>query len=267
MAAASPAGDSILAEFPSVVDALQCALGIQERIGGVNDEVPEERRVSFRIGIHVGEAMVRSGDLFGDAVNVAARMQGLAQPGAVCLSGSAYEYVHTVLAVTFEDLGTQLVKNLDSPIRAYLTRLHPLSGISAGSSPHRGASGAFHAMPRSTDGSHGPGTWCPPSLPSSHRFMMRVSTRANWPSGSASIWRRHGGVKRLERRGFVQRATRRGCPRVLSPTPAGIEVPAAGPATQPPGRVMAPLSDGKGRCSSISGAGHQSQRRQSWRQR
>src|SRR5215475_7960594 len=77
---ANTAGDSILAEFPNASDALQCALGVQERIGAMNDEVPEERRVSFRIGIHVGEAMVRSGDLFGDAVNVAARMQGLAAP-------------------------------------------------------------------------------------------------------------------------------------------------------------------------------------------
>ena len=84
---ANTAGDSILAEFPSAVDALQCALGIQERIDTVHEEVPEERRVSFRIGLHVGEAIVRNGDLFGDGVNVAARMQGLARPGTVCLSG------------------------------------------------------------------------------------------------------------------------------------------------------------------------------------
>src|SRR4030095_9758250 len=70
---ANTAGDSILAESRSAVDALQCARGIQERIAAVNDEVPEERRVSFRIGVHVGEAMVRSGDLFRDAVNIAAR--------------------------------------------------------------------------------------------------------------------------------------------------------------------------------------------------
>src|SRR5262245_33829747 len=86
---ANTAGDSILAEFPSAVDALQCALGIQERIAAVHEDVPEERRVCFRIGLHVGEAIVRNGDLFGDAVNVTARMQGLAEPGAICLSGSA----------------------------------------------------------------------------------------------------------------------------------------------------------------------------------
>jgi len=119
---ANTAGDSILAEFPSAVDALQCALGIQERIAAVHENIPEERRVMFRIGLHVGEAMVRDGDLFGDGVNVAARMQGLAEPGSVCLSASAHEYVHRVLPLTFEDLGPQSVKSLEAPIRTYLAR-------------------------------------------------------------------------------------------------------------------------------------------------
>jgi adenylate cyclase len=119
---ANTAGDSILAEFPSAVDALQCALGIQEKIAAVNEEVPEERRVSFRIGVHVGEVIVRDGDLFGDDVNVAARMQSLAQPGSVCLSGAAHEYVHRTLPLPFEDLGPQTVKNLRAPVRAYLAR-------------------------------------------------------------------------------------------------------------------------------------------------
>lgn len=126
---ANTAGDSILAEFPSVVDAVHCAVGIQERIAASNEETPEERRVTFRIGIHVGEVMVRDGDLFGDGVNIAARMEKLAQPGLVCLSGTAYDYVSRVMPLAFDDLGTQLVKNLDAPIRAYLARPsdHPLS--------------------------------------------------------------------------------------------------------------------------------------------
>jgi adenylate cyclase len=119
---ANTAGDSILAEFPSAVDALQCALGIQERIAALHQEVSDERRVSFRIGLHVGEVIVRDGDLFGDGVNVAARMQTLAEPGTVCLSGSAHEYVHRVLPIVFEDLGLRSVKNLDAPIRAFLAR-------------------------------------------------------------------------------------------------------------------------------------------------
>jgi class 3 adenylate cyclase len=113
---ANTAGDSILAEFPSAVDALQCALDIQERIAAVNREIPEERRVSFRIGLHVGEAMVRDGDLFGDGVNIAARMQALAPPGAVCMSGAAYEFVHRALPMPYESLGPQQVKNIDTPI-------------------------------------------------------------------------------------------------------------------------------------------------------
>ncbi len=119
---ANTAGDSILAEFPNAVDALQCALGIQERIAAVHENIPEERQVIFRIGLHVGEVMVRNGDLFGDGVNVAARMQILAEPGTVCLSRSAHEYAHRVLSIGFEDLGPQSVKNLDAPIRAYLAR-------------------------------------------------------------------------------------------------------------------------------------------------
>jgi adenylate cyclase len=126
---ANTAGDSILAEFPSAADAVQCALTIQERIAAVNDELPQGRRVTFRIGVHAGEVMVRNGDLFGDGVNVAARMQGLAQPGSVCVSASAHEYVHRILPLAFEDLGPQPVKNLDRPIQAYLVRpsAQPLS--------------------------------------------------------------------------------------------------------------------------------------------
>ena len=88
----------------------------------VNEAIPAERRVTFRIGVHVGEAMVRAGDLFGDGVNIAARLQALAPPGSVCLSGTAHDYVHRMLPLAFEDLGQQVVKNLDAPVRAYLTR-------------------------------------------------------------------------------------------------------------------------------------------------
>ena len=79
---ANTAGDSILAEFPSAVDAVQCAIVIQERVAAVNEAVPAERRVIFRIGVHVGEAMVRDGDLFGDGVNITARLEALAHPGS-----------------------------------------------------------------------------------------------------------------------------------------------------------------------------------------
>ena len=119
---ANTAGDSILAEFPNALDAVQCAIAVQERIATVNEAVPADRRVTFRIGVHVGEAMVRAGDLFGDGVNIAARLQALAPPGMVCLSATAHDYVHRMLPLAFEDLGQQAVKNLDAPVRAYLAR-------------------------------------------------------------------------------------------------------------------------------------------------
>jgi TolB-like protein len=116
---ANTAGDSVLAEFPSVVDAVQCAVEVQEAIREANEGAPEDRRMSFRIGIHVGDVMVRGGDLLGDGVNIAARLQVLAEPGGLCVSGAAYEYVKQSAPVRFRDLGPQTVKNIGVPIRAY----------------------------------------------------------------------------------------------------------------------------------------------------
>ena len=119
---ANTAGDSVLAEFPSVVDAVQCAVEIQKAIGGANEGVPEDRRMSFRIGVHVGDVMIRGGDLLGDGVNVAARLQALAAPGEVCLSGEAHRYARKVLQLDYEDLGQQTVRNIEEPISAYTVR-------------------------------------------------------------------------------------------------------------------------------------------------
>jgi class 3 adenylate cyclase/DNA-binding MarR family transcriptional regulator len=126
---ANTAGDSILAEFPSSIDAVKCALDIQERVADANEDVSRERQVIFRIGVHVGEIIVRNGDLFGDGVNIAARMEKLAPPGCVCLSEMAYQYASKALNVAFDDLGPQLFKNLSTPIRAYIIRpvSNPLS--------------------------------------------------------------------------------------------------------------------------------------------
>ena len=120
---ANTAGDSILAEFPSSINAVTCALDIQERVADANEEVARERQVIFRIGVHVGEIIVKNGDLFGDGVNVAARMEKLAPPGCVCLSEMAHHYASKALNVAFDDLGPQLFKNLSTPIRAYI--IHP----------------------------------------------------------------------------------------------------------------------------------------------
>ena len=116
---ANTAGDSVLAEFGSAVDAVKCAVDAQAALAEVNSSLPPDRRISFRIGIHIGDVMVRAGDLFGDGVNIAARLQALAKPGAVCVSGATYDQVRKVLPMTFEDLGVQEVKNIQEPIRAY----------------------------------------------------------------------------------------------------------------------------------------------------
>lgn len=116
---ANTAGDSVLAEFGSAVEAVKCAVEAQGALAEVNANLSRDRRISFRIGIHIGDVMVRAGDLFGDGVNVAARLQTLAKPGAVCISGATHDLVRKVLPMAFEDLGAQQVKNIEEPIRAY----------------------------------------------------------------------------------------------------------------------------------------------------
>ena len=105
---ANTAGDSVLAEFGSAVDAVQCAVEAQTALAEANDSLAPDRRISFRIGIHIGDVMVRAGDLFGDGVNIAARLQTLATPGAVCISGATYDQVRKVLPMTYVDLGVEL---------------------------------------------------------------------------------------------------------------------------------------------------------------
>jgi adenylate cyclase len=116
---ANTAGDSVLAEFGSAVEAVQCAVEAQAALAEANSSLPADKRINFRIGIHIGDVMVRAGDLFGDGVNIAARLQALAHPGGVCISGTTHEQVRKVLPVTFVDLGVQQVKNIQEPIRAY----------------------------------------------------------------------------------------------------------------------------------------------------
>jgi adenylate cyclase len=116
---ANTAGDSVLAEFGSAMDAVQCAVDAQAALAEANSGIATDHCISFRIGIHVGDVMVRGGDLFGDGVNIAARLQSIAEPGGVCVSSTTYEQVRKVLPITFADLGAQHVKNIQEPIRAY----------------------------------------------------------------------------------------------------------------------------------------------------
>src|SRR6476620_3232186 len=116
---ANTAGDSVLAEFGSAVEAVKCAVDAQTALAEANSGLPPDRRINFRIGVHIGDVMVRAGDLFGDGVNIAARLQTLAKPGGVCISGATYDQVRKVLPMTFADLGAQQVKNIQEPIKAY----------------------------------------------------------------------------------------------------------------------------------------------------
>jgi class 3 adenylate cyclase len=112
-------GDGLLLEFPSVVDAVRCAVDVQRGMAERNAGVPPEQRIEFRIGINVGDIIIEGDDIFGDGVNVAARLQTLAEPGGICVSRVVRDQVLDKLSFAFEDLGAQQVKNIARPVEAY----------------------------------------------------------------------------------------------------------------------------------------------------
>ena len=112
-------GDGLLIEFPSVVDAVECAVAVQTAMAERNESVPRDRRMLFRIGINLGDILIEGDDILGDGVNIAARLEGIAKAGGICISSSAYEQVRGKVAVEFADLGEQTLKNIARPVRAY----------------------------------------------------------------------------------------------------------------------------------------------------
>lgn len=126
-------GDNLLAEFPSVVEAVQCAVEIQQALHDKNAALPPARRMEFRIGINLGDVIEDDDRLYGDGVNIAARMEGLAEGGGICISGTAYDQVENKLALAYEYLGEQEVKNIVRPVRVY--RVRPLSEATAPHTP------------------------------------------------------------------------------------------------------------------------------------
>jgi adenylate cyclase len=124
------AGDSVLAEFASVVEAVDCAVKIQDALASANEALPDEHRLRFRIGINVGDVMVKDGDIFGDGVNIAARLESLAEAGGICISRGVRDHVRKMDRFAFEDLGEQSVKNIEQPIRAFRLR-----GVDATAAP------------------------------------------------------------------------------------------------------------------------------------
>jgi TolB-like protein/tetratricopeptide (TPR) repeat protein len=117
-------GDGLLVEFVSAVDAVTCATAVQDQIA----KSDKEPRISFRIGINIGDIILDGGDIFGDGVNIAARLEGIAPPGGICISSSAYEQVRGKVSVNFTDLGEQTLKNITRPIRAYVVGSNPNTG-------------------------------------------------------------------------------------------------------------------------------------------
>jgi TolB-like protein/class 3 adenylate cyclase len=116
-------GDGLLVEFQSVVDAVRCAVEVQRDMAERNIAVPEGKRIEFRIGVNLGDIIIDEDDIFGDGVNIAARLEALAEPGGICLGGSAHEQVRDKLDLAFEDMGEQQVKNITRPVRVYRIRL------------------------------------------------------------------------------------------------------------------------------------------------
>lgn len=122
------AGDAVLAEFPSAVDAVRCAIDIQESLRTRNMAYPPSRQMSFRIGITIGDVVERDGDLLGDGVNIAARLEGLAEVGGICVSRAVHEQVANKLSVQFADIGAQEVKNIPTPVHAYMVAMRREDG-------------------------------------------------------------------------------------------------------------------------------------------
>src|SRR4029450_4410387 len=116
-------GDGFLAEFPSAVEAIRAAVQFQARVSGVTTGDVEERRIVFRVGVNIGDVIVEPHDIFGDGVNIAARLESIAEPGGICISSAAYDQVRGKVGVEFADLGQQNLKNIDDPVRAYAVDL------------------------------------------------------------------------------------------------------------------------------------------------
>jgi adenylate cyclase len=133
-------GDGVLLEFPSVVDAVECAVAVQAVMAERNDCVPQDRRMLFRIGINLGDILIEGDDILGDGVNVAARLEGIAEPGGICISSFAFEQVRGKVAVEFADLGEQTLKNMARPVRAYAV-------INNGRGPNTQSSGVTMPSP------------------------------------------------------------------------------------------------------------------------
>jgi adenylate cyclase len=118
-------GDNLLADFASVVDAVQCAVATQKELQARNTELPEDRKMQFRIGVNLGDVIEEESRIYGDGVNIAARLESLADPGGICVSKTAFDQIETKLPFGYEFLGEQTVKNITKPVGAYKVVMEP----------------------------------------------------------------------------------------------------------------------------------------------
>jgi adenylate cyclase len=128
-------GDGMLVEFASAVDAARCAVEVQRSMAGNNADIPQDLRIEFRIGIHVGDIIIDDNDIFGDGVNIAARLEGIAEPGGVCISDDAYRQIRGKIDIAFNDIGEQTLKNIAEPMRAWHIRLGSDAAVAIRSNP------------------------------------------------------------------------------------------------------------------------------------
>jgi TolB-like protein/class 3 adenylate cyclase/tetratricopeptide (TPR) repeat protein len=138
-------GDGMLVEFASAVDAVRCAVEVQRGMANDNIDVPETKRIEFRIGIHVGDIIIDDNDIFGDGVNIAARLEGIADPGGICISDDAHRQIRGKTEIVYDDMGNQSLKNISEPMRAW--RARPAGAAAAGSAEQPGRPSAPLALP------------------------------------------------------------------------------------------------------------------------
>jgi adenylate cyclase len=142
------AGDSLVADFASAVDAVQCAVEVQEAIAKENAEQPASKQMRFRIGVHVGDIMVQGDNLFGDGVNIAARLEALAEAGGICISGTVRDYIGDRLPYRFDDIGAQSVKNIAQPVHAYALSTTAVAALPEATIPLQPIVPSRHKSPR-----------------------------------------------------------------------------------------------------------------------
>ena len=217
------AGDAVLAEFPSAVEAVRCAIDIQESLRTRNMAYPPSRQMSFRIGITIGDVVERDGDLLGDGVNIAARLEGLAEIGGICISRAVHEQVANKLSVQFADIGAQEVKNIPTPVHAYMVAMRREDGTYA--TPKKKKPAAPGSRP----------AWLWPVV------VMVIGVTAIGVTGFLNFTRMELSSERRERL-FARKTAPPSPSAVASAQPDPAPLPAALPAASASGQPSAPLS-------------------------